>query len=649
MKWLAPVVALLLGFFAGVFWVGRDAPADLGPGSSGQTLRPADVAAGLVDAAADGGSADAAAVPDMRFADTASIVEWIDSLEDVGGYHQLGALYGPLLNMPVSRFPELLEALNAPGRSSLARQMRMMIASRWAELDPAGLRMYVERLPVNERRHFTRALYWGWSRKDLPGALAAASQLSGEERMGALTVIVDSLSKGSPEAAYQVLREYMPSSSRHEWVYRNTFSAWARQDPAAALAAAEALEPGTARDAALGGVILQMATDNPMSALQWLDAQPESPQLLQSRQQILNQLMVKDLGSVQRYVESNDDAIAVKKILSGLNFRQLGEAGNFDQVESVMQWLEGVATGQVYAQKTSELVHAMAVADPARARNFVEALPPGNARMQSINSLAAALGNQDIDLALSFYQSLPYEDEREQAISSLAWQFVQNDPERAKALVLESDDPILQASLSNYLLNDFMEKDIAATLEWVGQISSERARQDSLNQVFSRWVTVDPDAAFDHIASLGEGEATTTFYRNAMNNYLRENPVDGVVWLERLAAENRLGDRASGVYQQAAREYVRHDPMAASQWIATLEPGSNRDAAVNAMVREISSYDAEAGFAWAQTMEDGNRRRRSLDQTVREWVKTDAEAARRAVEAANLEASEKERLFKLIP
>ncbi|MEN8775087.1 MAG: hypothetical protein ABF382_16190 [Akkermansiaceae bacterium] len=104
----------------------------------------------------------------------------------------------------------------------------------------------------------------------------------------------------------------------------------------------------------------------------------------------------------------------------------------------------------------------------------------------------------------------------------------------------------------------------------------------------------------------------------------------------------------SHIYSSVARTYVQHDPMAASEWISTLDEGPNRDRSVETLVSSISKTDPKAGFIWGATVSDDSMRKNTLTQSLRSWVKTDPDAAFEAVKDAKIEASEKESLFEII-
>lgn len=159
----------------------------------------------------------------------------------------------------------------------------------------------------------------------------------------------------------------------------------------------------------------------------------------------------------------------------------------------------------------------------------------------------------------------------------------------------------------------------------------------------------DPEAAFSYIGNMEEDADKANYYQTTIQNFVNEDPARGVEWLDRLDEQELLGNYSQSAYQQVANSYIRFDPMAASEWIATLEGGKNRDGAVSSLVNQIHRTDPEAAFEWAATVDGNNTRKHSLERSVREWGKVDPDAAFQAVKDAGIETSEKERLFKMIP
>ena len=650
MKWIGPVLALVIGFVLGAVFFGASPEEPSGEAVSGRESERASGSSPAEPAVANGsapqGESEEAAVVSENGAISES---WLDSLEDLDDFDRIGALHARLRNVPTSEFESVMNQLGEIDGSPTSWQSRSMIAARWAELDPKGLKTYIESQPRNQRWGLRSALYSTWAKKDLAGALASARQLSGSERSNAIGSIAASLVETAPDRALALLQEQSGGHHRQRWSYQNLFRNWARKDPDGALAAAYQIEDKQSRSAALVGVISDLAKDDPQAAIEWLDGQESGQMISQTKGNLLNQFLQEDVDAVLNYVGSREDPLEVRKILRNLHFSQLGAQADFDKINSVMDWLGTVATGQTYSNKVGDIVKAMVQVDPGRARRYVSEMAPGAARLQAINAVANSLVREDVDAAINFFNSLEFKDEKQRAMSGISWQLVQNDPERAKEFMLTSEDPMVQRSLSNQLARALSGEDRDTSLEWAAQIEDQSARDNALRNIVSEWVVADPQAAFDYIAGLEEAGNGSSLYQNALNSFVRDNPAEGVLWLERLADDGAFGERADHTYQQAANAYLRHDPMAASEWIATLDPGENRDGAVSSLVQHIHEDDPEAGFRWAATVDDENRRRRSLDQSVKAWAKANPGAAREAIRSADIEAPEKERLFGMLP
>lgn len=650
MKWVSPVIALLLGFFFGAFFFSGSSED-----SGVDQMSPAQSGSGVIQSVASGTAADfpasseAAGEGAMVAAEGAITEEWLDSLKGLSSFDQFGILHKRLSQVPVSEMETIMDDLVALGGSPLSWQSRSMVATRWAELDPKGLQRYIEDQPRNMKWGLNAALYSSWAKTDLSAALASADQMEDNERAQAISGIVGTIAEESPQKALSLLEQHLNDARHSSWTYRNMFQAWGSRDREAALVAAYSLEDDEMRASALIGAMSELARENPTAALEWMDSQEQNRYFKNEKRQLLNQILREDVDSVLSYIDSRESSLEQRDLLQGIHFSQLGDHKDFDEIMSIMNWVEVVATGNTYTNKVRDVMSAMVRADPERAVDYFTTLRPGAARLQAVNSVASALAEKDIDAALNFFNSLEYEDERQRAMSAMSWRLVQNHPERAKALLANSDDPTVQSTLSHQLAQALAEEDRDAALEWLPEIKDESWRSNALQNILSSWVVEDPVAAFDYIGRIEDESKMAELYSSAINRYFNEDPAGGVEWLEKLSAKGVLGKREDNSYRQAASAYVRHDPMAASEWIATLEPGKNRDGAVDSLVRQIHRTDPEAGFAWGVTMEDENRRRRNLEMSVREWVKTDRDAASQAIERAEISVEEKERLFKLLP
>lgn len=112
-------------------------------------------------------------------------------------------------------------------------------------------------------------------------------------------------------------------------------------------------------------------------------------------------------------------------------------------------------------------------------------------------------------------------------------------------------------------------------------------------------------------------------------------------------------ERSLGAYYETGAAYIKQDETAASQWLDSLPPGQERDAAATALVEHLvkpgDSQDGEAAFAWAAAMSGETERSRYTAEAARAWAAEDPAAARAAVESSALPAAEKSALLQSIP
>jgi hypothetical protein len=127
--------------------------------------------------------------------------------------------------------------------------------------------------------------------------------------------------------------------------------------------------------------------------------------------------------------------------------------------------------------------------------------------------------------------------------------------------------------------------------------------------------------------------------------------------------------RSLETWYEGAKAKISLDPKEASQWMESLPPGPERDAAVTALVEyltgskeaaNIAMYrsrfgdlgaigDAEAAFTWAANMNGVTERTRYMARAATRWAVEDASAARAAVLAANLPEADRQSLLRQLP
>jgi hypothetical protein len=685
MKWFPLIVALVVGGALGFFLSPRTEVEARDSTESGESTELAERTASQAEkgmaVSVLASDVEASAPSSEELVPNSGISEaWLAELNSKTQFEQIGALHGRLAGMTAEDFPKLLDSLED---SNQATQwiMGSLLATKWAESDPQGMLRYVESMPQQKRWGMQNLLFGAWAKSDLDAAYTAAQALTDtqmsnvalqavvrtvtaedlpralemvqrmddrRQRSTSMQAIIQTLAAKDPQAALSLANEQTESGQlQHaQYVYSQIFSQWASRDGDGARQAALAMDDGPMKVQALSGAMQEWLSREPLEALEWLDSLSVDHSVYNSRKEVLRRLLNQDLETAKTFIESETDPVQRRDILSNLHFQNYAWNKSYEAIESLFDWVGTVATGSTYDQKVGDVVRSMADADPDRAIEFAQQMRPGSARMHALSSIANTLANRDPAAALAFAQSLEYEDERERALSHMSWQLSRNGGAAARALVLESEDPVLQRRVASQMVGEWTKYDREGALAWVEALSDEQARNNSVGQVLSHWIQSEPLEAMNYMVNDLPQDRLNLNLSNAFSQWARQDPEAAIAGLAQLPDSEQV--KPEDIYNDVAQAYVRHDPMAASEWIASLDEGPARDASVKTLVSNISKTDPEAGFIWSETITDEDARTNSLRQTVQTWVKDDPDAAYAAVSDSKMAAAEKAPLLEII-
>jgi hypothetical protein len=676
MKWLPLVVALAVGLAGGFVlspqheWTSRSSTALESPlAEDGSPVLPVEVEAGAPVAS------DEEIVPNSGISEA-----WLASLKSKSQFDQIGALHARVQGLSDEDFPKLLDSMDDSNQVT-NWVMGSLLATKWAESDPQGMLAHLESMPQQKRWGMQHALFGSWAKTDVNAAYAAAAALGDSSmRNSAMQAVVRTVAAESPTRAMEMVQQMDDRRLRShavqaiirtvaakdpqealrladeqtdsgqlrnaQYVYSQIFSQWAMKDGAAARQAALAMQDSPMKVQALSGAMQEWVASEPMEALKWLDSLPVDGSVYNSRKEVFRRLLNQDLDTAKTFIESEADPVQRRDILSNLHFQSFAWNKSYEEIESLFDWVGSVATGSTYDQKVGDVVRSMAEADPNRAMEFMQQMRPGSARMNALSSIASMMAERDPAGALAFAQSLEYEDERERALGSMGWQLSRNGGEAARALILNSEDPMLQRKVASQMVGEWTKYDRQGALAWVESLSDEQARNSSVGQVLNHWIQSEPSEAISYMVNDLPENRLSSNLSSAYSQWARQDPEAAVAGLAQLPDSEKV--KEADIYNRVAQAYVQHDPMAASEWISTLDDGPARDASVKTLVGNISKTDPEAGFIWSETIADADARKNSLRQTVQKWVKDDPDAAYDAVSDSKMAAADKEPLLKII-
>ncbi len=135
----------------------------------------------------------------------------------------------------------------------------------------------------------------------------------------------------------------------------------------------------------------------------------------------------------------------------------------------------------------------------------------------------------------------------------------------------------------------------------------------------------------------------------AVEEQARQNPRAALDFFQAMQPE----ERSLGAWHEAGAAYIKSDETAVSEWMRSLPPGQERDAAATALVEYLTKSgpgrDGEAAFAWAASMSGEVERAYYLETAAEVWAQEDPASARAAVAETPLPEAERAALLLKLP
>jgi hypothetical protein len=279
--------------------------------------------------------------------------------------------------------------------------------------------------------------------RNMPGV-----NLRGSER----SLILQAWAERDPHSALSFLQE----KGAEDWERETTVAAWAANDPQAAFAWAQtAQDEGDVNNWLLGATRGIAATD-PELARDFL-AQLEG----RTRDQALN--------AMRPYV------------------MQYG----FDYATA---WIAGVGDEEMRNRASRSMARDLAESDPAQAAQWNGAMTNVDLRRDISETVADRWARTDLESARTWVEQLP-EDTKSEAAEGVARRYARQDPEEAaRWLAGLGNNPDLDGARRIFIEESFRNSP-QTSLEFVANLSDQRAQEGYYQRYLGGWMRRDQDAA----------------------------------------------------------------------------------------------------------------------------------------------------------
>jgi hypothetical protein len=395
----------------------------------------------------------------------------------------------------VRQDPASAMARTASLSDPLRTQIQQALASEWGRFDAAGFLAYVETTPNPE--------VFVYSVQSLLGAdpevlLRIAARMSGTAARSIRSSAVFMLAQRDPAAAIAIADSMPPGEDRNR-ALQQIASAYAREDPAAALQWVRSLQPPS-REAQLSA-LSSVASQDPLLALELLDQDAAAGIDRDMMWSMVSSSVAREhpemLPQFAEKLLSRGD-LAATNALGNLLMRWTSE-----DPDAALDWVLSRRQG-LDPSILSTVGRQLATRDPQTAASYVDRLPL-SLRDEWIASIAAPYARYDPEGALTWIARYQGQPGYEQAFRQVVQQSAQADP-RAAAAMLSQASPDVVRGAAAAVTSSWSRQDPRAAAQWAEDLSDPRARAAARRGAVSGWATSDVDGAERWALTLPEGD-----------------------------------------------------------------------------------------------------------------------------------------------
>lgn len=306
-------------------------------------------------------------------------------------------------------------------------------------------------------------------------------------RMTGFMLLIDKLN--TPAEIEEALKT-VHASSRGDWGGRSSREAsmllqkWTKLDPKSAMTYVQELSDPRSKFGGMNTVLQTWARSNPQEAVAWAKANGasvtpdfggggERPAGNWAMTSVLDQLAKTDLGQAIELAQGEPVSVArgrTIETLVGQLVKQRGEAGAREAALAI-------ADESMRSSMIRQLASRAAESDPAKAIEWVSALPAGAAKTSAVAETVRQWAQKDAVAAAAYVKTLPSGPEADGPRATVARYAAAKDPAGAIAWSNAITDPAARTKSLGEVVGTWMRNDAEAAKQWVSQLPEETKTQ----------------------------------------------------------------------------------------------------------------------------------------------------------------------------
>lgn len=384
-------------------------------------------------------------------------------------YHAVATEYGAS-----SPHEAILWAKSLPTKQLRERSLSSVFNS-WAQSDPRAIAAAIETYPelkTNSSAISTavRAL----SHSDPKAALAFAQSIEDKEaRENALNSLFFDVTKtaGDPD-----LLKFLTSPGTPANIIENFANEFAREDVHKALAWAESIPAGDARNQAFGKIMAQWAASDPIAAANYLTTQPASNNRASQMANVVGQWSREDPASAAAFAQAlpagRERDLALSRIIENMS-----EA----DTQQALALAQSIRDPEAIRRLSGNLLSALGKSNPDAAMQFLARVPP-DAQADAYHNFIRAWAPEHNRQAAEWLNTLDPGSGRDAAVKAYVSVIDSEDPALAVRWSTTIQDPVQRVEALFEAFDNWAGEDIQAAGEWLNQSNIP----DALRPFFER-------------------------------------------------------------------------------------------------------------------------------------------------------------------
>lgn len=378
---------------------------------------------------------------------------------------------------------------------AMQQALKQSISMEWARLDPGGFtRVLSSGVDVNDIAGGIQLVL----ASDPEGVLRATESMDSPLALSLRAAAVGALAQVDLNAA-KTRVEAMPPGQDRERALQQVASAYARQDPEAALAWAEELSasPANIQRSIMVGIAASGDIERALAMIDTGAVGIESD--------LMMSLVASQAAQDPREARDLADKLAAKTDAQSKNMlSRVVSAWAQRDPDTALDWVLANGTA-ADAAVLGNMARTLASRDAVSAAATTSRLPPA-LRAAWIAQIAGPYARNDAQGALRWLEQYRGQEGYDVGLRQIVGQAAQTDP-RAAASMLERASPEVQLGAAQAVAMSWARNEPEAATRWAMSLSDARARASAIGAAAAAWSATDVTAAENWALTLAAGSA----------------------------------------------------------------------------------------------------------------------------------------------